>query len=110
MPTYDYVCQNCGHAMEVMHSVHGHGPASCPKCGGAMKRAFSPPAVHFKGTGWARKERSSTGKPRREDRTETGASSGEGAEPSAGSTGSPRGAQPTAKDGAAKDGAAKGSD
>ena len=23
-----------------------------------MKKAFAPPAVHFRGTGWARKERS----------------------------------------------------
>ena len=58
MPTYDYVCSDCGHEMEVMHSIHGHGPATCPKCGGHMKKAFSPPTVHYKGTGWARKERS----------------------------------------------------
>ncbi len=45
--------------MEVMHSVHAHGPAACPVCGGAMKKAYAPPAIHFKGTGWARKERSS---------------------------------------------------
>ncbi len=58
MPTYDYVCSSCGHRMEVVHSVHGHGPAACPNCGGAMRKAFAPPAVVFKGTGWARKERS----------------------------------------------------
>ncbi len=66
MPLYDYVCTKCGHTMEVMHSVHGHGPSACPKCGGEMKKAFAPPAVHFKGTGWARKERSGgrTAKPK----------------------------------------------
>lgn len=58
MPTYDYICSSCGHAMEVVHSVHGHGPAGCPECGGAMRKAFAPPTVVFKGTGWARKERS----------------------------------------------------
>ncbi len=57
MPTYDYVCTVCGHQMEVVHSIHGHGPAACPRCGGAMKKAFSAPAVVFKGSGWARKER-----------------------------------------------------
>lgn len=56
MPIYEYVCSNCGHRLEVMHSIHGHGPSECPQCGSPMKKAFSPPAVHFKGTGWARKE------------------------------------------------------
>ena len=57
MPFYDYVCTSCGHQMEVVHSVHGHGPAACPKCGSPMKQAFSPPTVHYKGSGWARKDR-----------------------------------------------------
>jgi putative FmdB family regulatory protein len=57
VPFYDYVCETCGHEMEVMHSVHGHGPATCPKCGGPMKKAITAPAVHFKGSGWARKEK-----------------------------------------------------
>jgi putative FmdB family regulatory protein len=56
VPIYEYVCSNCGRRLEVMHSIHGHGPSACPECGGSMKKAFSPPAVHFKGTGWARKE------------------------------------------------------
>jgi putative FmdB family regulatory protein len=60
VPFYDYVCEKCGHEMEVMHSVHGHGPSVCPVCGGEMKKAITAPAVHFKGSGWARKER--TGK------------------------------------------------
>ena len=62
MPLYDYVCTNCGSRVEVMHSVHGHGPAKCGACGGSMRKAVSAPAVHFKGTGWARKERSGTPK------------------------------------------------
>ena len=60
MPTYDYICPSCGHEIEVMHSVHGQGPA-CPSCGGAMKKAISAPAVHFRGTGWARKEKATAG-------------------------------------------------
>ncbi len=58
MPTYDYVCTNCGHRMEVTHSIHGSGPSECPNCGGLMKKAVTAAAVHFKGSGWARKERS----------------------------------------------------
>jgi putative FmdB family regulatory protein len=58
VPIYDYVCSNCGHTIEVTHPVQGDGPSACPNCGGPMKKAISAPAVHFKGTGWARKERS----------------------------------------------------
>jgi putative FmdB family regulatory protein len=57
MPFYDYVCTVCGHEIEVVHSVHGHGPAACPKCGSPMKKAISSPTVLYKGTGWARKEK-----------------------------------------------------
>lgn len=67
MPLYDYVCAKCGHEVEVMHSVHDLGPTVCPVCGGPMKKAIVAPAVHFKGSGWARKERSgsSSAKPSR---------------------------------------------
>ncbi|HEY1169306.1 MAG TPA: FmdB family zinc ribbon protein [Candidatus Limnocylindrales bacterium] len=77
MPIHDYVCANCGHTMEVMHAVHGHGPTTCPQCGGPIKRAFAAPAVHFKGSGWARKDRSGTGKPNRATSKEPGSVSAE---------------------------------
>lgn len=57
MPIYDYICTSCGHEVEVIHSVLGHGPSACPKCGGHMRKAIVAAAVHFKGSGWARKER-----------------------------------------------------
>jgi len=62
MPIYDYICAKCGHELEVIHSVTADGPV-CPKCGGPMKKAIVAPAVHFKGSGWARKEKSGSSKP-----------------------------------------------
>lgn len=61
MPIYDYSCTSCGHLTEVIHGINDDGPRFCPSCGaeGTMKKGFSTPAVHFKGSGWARKERSS---------------------------------------------------
>jgi putative FmdB family regulatory protein len=59
MPTYDYICPN-GHRFEVIHSVIADGPASCPVCGaGPVRKAFSAPTIHFRGSGWAKKDRSS---------------------------------------------------
>jgi putative FmdB family regulatory protein len=81
VPTYDYVCTVCGHRAEVVHPLHGHGPSACSRCGAAMKKAFAAPAVHFKGSGWARKERAgrSAGKAR--------SSTAPGDAPAAGETG-----------------------
>jgi putative FmdB family regulatory protein len=60
MPTYDYLCPN-GHRFEVIHSVTAEGPSICPICGAApVRKAFTAPTIHFKGTGWAKKDRSST--------------------------------------------------
>jgi len=56
MPLYDYRCLACGHEVEVMHSIDGAGPASCEVCGGVMRKAMSTPAIHFKGSGWAKKD------------------------------------------------------
>ena len=59
MPTYDYVCTNCGHRLEVLHGVNAPGPSACPDCGGRLRRSFSPPTIHFKGSGWAKVDRRS---------------------------------------------------
>ena len=59
MPTYDYVCGNCGHRIEVIHGVHDTGPAECPNCQvrGQMRKAIVSPTVLYKGSGWAKKDR-----------------------------------------------------
>jgi putative FmdB family regulatory protein len=62
MPIYDYACSACDHVTEVVHGINDHGPKFCPECGaeGTMTKAFSTPAIHFKGTGWAKKDRGSS--------------------------------------------------
>lgn len=61
MPRYDYDCANCGTRFEVVHSVFADPPDSCPHCdGGPIKKAFAPPTIHFKGSGWAKMERRAT--------------------------------------------------
>jgi putative FmdB family regulatory protein len=58
MPVYDYDCAACGGRFEVVHGVHVDSPATCPLCGkGPVRKAISAPAVHYKGSGWAKKER-----------------------------------------------------
>ena len=62
MPIYDYLCSNCGVRTEVIHGIDAQGPRFCPACGAenTLRKAFAPPAVHFKGSGWAKKDRSSS--------------------------------------------------
>jgi putative FmdB family regulatory protein len=59
MPRYDYICQSCGHIVEVMHGVNDSGPGRCERCGGEMRKLLSTPVIVFKGSGWAKKDRSS---------------------------------------------------
>ena len=84
MPTYDYVCRDCGHRLEVTHGIHGHGPTTCPVCGGRMRKAVTAAAIHFKGSGWAKKDRSAA----RSDKASTKATAG-GDEGSSGSSDQP---------------------
>lgn len=61
MPLYDYDCLACARRFEAMHGVHVDGPKACPMCGSdRVRKAFTAPAVHFKGSGWAKKERRAT--------------------------------------------------
>lgn len=62
MPIYDYTCSACGHLTEVLHGINDHGPRFCPECGaeGTMTKGFAPPAIVFKGSGWAKKDRAAT--------------------------------------------------
>lgn len=52
MPIYEYVCGACGRKTEAIQRVGEKPLKICPHCGGKLKKAFSAPAVHFKGSGW----------------------------------------------------------
>jgi putative FmdB family regulatory protein len=61
MPAYDYDCAACGRRFEVTHGVHADGPTTCPLCGkGPVRKAITAAAIHYKGSGWAKKERRTT--------------------------------------------------
>jgi putative FmdB family regulatory protein len=67
MPLYEYLCDACGHAFEKIQKFSDPLETTCPKCGGAVHKLMSSPAIQFKGSGWyitdyAKKD-SSAGKP-----------------------------------------------
>ena len=58
MPLYDYDCAACGRRFETIHGLFDDPPTACPLCGsGPVRKAIGAPAVHYKGSGWAKKER-----------------------------------------------------
>jgi putative FmdB family regulatory protein len=61
MPIYEYTCSACGTRTDILHGINDGAPNFCPDCGaeGSLRKAFAPPAIVFKGSGWARKDRSS---------------------------------------------------
>jgi putative FmdB family regulatory protein len=52
MPLYEYECTDCGHRTELLQRYGDPPLEKCPKCGSAVHKLFSAPAVQFKGTGW----------------------------------------------------------
>jgi putative FmdB family regulatory protein len=52
MPLYEYECSSCGHRFEQIRKFSDPPVLVCPKCGGAVDKLMSSPAVQFKGTGW----------------------------------------------------------
>jgi putative FmdB family regulatory protein len=63
VPVYDYICSSCSHRFEVFRGLNEAGPSQCPLCAGPVTRAFAPPTIHFKGSGWAKMDRRTTGAP-----------------------------------------------
>jgi putative FmdB family regulatory protein len=63
MPIYDYLCTSCDHRADILHGINDPGPNFCPSCGaeGTMRKQFAAPAIHFKGSGWAKKDRGGSG-------------------------------------------------
>jgi putative FmdB family regulatory protein len=54
MPTYDYICENCGHQFELFQSITARPLRQCPKCSKRqLKRLIGiGSGVIFKGSGF----------------------------------------------------------
>lgn len=84
MPRYDYDCAACDRRFEAVLGVHEDGPTVCSLCGrGPVKKAFSPPTIHFKGSGWAKKERHASTASRASRSSAADGASGDDSSPSA---------------------------
>ena len=48
MPKYDFECIKCGKVAEIYMATTQFDEAVCDKCGGVMKRLFSPQGINFR--------------------------------------------------------------
>jgi putative FmdB family regulatory protein len=52
LPIYEYKCEGCGETFELIQKFSDEPLTVHEKCGGAVHRLLSAPALQFKGTGW----------------------------------------------------------
>ena len=53
MPTYEYICKECGHQFEAFQSITADTLSVCPECSGMIRRKISGGAgLVFKGSGF----------------------------------------------------------
>jgi len=57
MPLYDYKCATCNIKVELIRAINATEKPLCDLCGSVMLQVYSAPAIQFKGTGWASKEK-----------------------------------------------------
>ena len=51
MPIYEYKCDN-GHVFDVIQRKTDEPLTKCEECGAPAARVLTPPAIHFKGSGF----------------------------------------------------------
>ena len=53
MPIYEYVCEDCGHALEALQKISDIPLLACPACEkDALKKKISAPGFRLSGSGW----------------------------------------------------------
>ena len=53
MPIYEYVCDDCGHALEALQKLSEAPLQTCPACNkDALKKKISAPGFRLSGSGW----------------------------------------------------------
>lgn len=52
MPTYEYLCNKCEYAFEVVQSFSDAALENCPKCDGQVRKVYNNVGIVFKGSGF----------------------------------------------------------
>ncbi|MEP6759847.1 MAG: FmdB family zinc ribbon protein [Sporichthyaceae bacterium] len=79
MPTYQYVCTECGHDFETVQSFSDDALSLCPVCGGRLRKVFNSVGIVFKGSGFYRndsREKAKSGASGSDSKSDTKSDSG----------------------------------
>ena len=63
MPTYQYVCTECGGSLERVQKFTDDPLTVHDECGGRLRKVFSPVGIVFKGSGFYRTDSRGSGAP-----------------------------------------------
>ena len=63
MPTYQYVCTECGGQLEAVQKFTDDPLTVHEDCGGRLRKVFSPVGIVFKGSGFYRTDSRGSGSP-----------------------------------------------
>jgi putative FmdB family regulatory protein len=70
MPIYEYVCQKCGHHLEIMQKMSDKPLSKCPECKGKLEKIFSQTSFQLKGSGWYVSDYANKGKSEKSDKAD----------------------------------------
>jgi hypothetical protein len=61
MPVFEFECGRCETTETIVRSFNSDTVPVCPRCDAPMVIRWSAPALVFKGSGWAKKDRTTKG-------------------------------------------------
>lgn len=70
MPIYEYVCQKCGHHLEVMQKMSDKPLSRCKECKGKLEKIFSQTSFQLKGSGWYVSDYGKSGKTEKAEKSD----------------------------------------
>ena len=71
MPTYEYLCRQCGNRFEAWQHMSDDPLKVCPECGAEIHRVLYPAGIVFKGSGFYKTEYGSGSKGEKSSLTES---------------------------------------
>ncbi|KAB1660404.1 FmdB family transcriptional regulator [Pseudoclavibacter chungangensis] len=96
MPTYSYRCPSCGNAFDIHQSFTDDALTVCDRCGGALRKVFSPVGIAFKGSGFYRTDSVASASPKTDGASGGSQDSAPASSPAPASTPAPTPAAPSA--------------
>ncbi len=97
MPTYEYLCRQCGHRFEAWQRMTDDPLKVCPECGAEIHRVLFPAGIVFKGSGFYKTEYGSSSGNGKSGSAESKSESGEGKSEGSGKSESGSKAEPASK-------------